>query len=90
MVDATESDRGMKEVFRIDEAKVRGHVDHVVRESVEQTLNQLLDAEAEALCGAGRYERSDARKDTRAGHYSRKLHTKAGKESSSFRGSGMV
>ncbi len=78
MQDATNSDRGMKEAFRIDEAKVRGHVDQVVRESVEQTLNGLLDAEAAALCGAGRYERTDARKDTRAGSYTRNLQTKAG------------
>jgi transposase-like protein len=76
--DVNATDRGMKEAFRIDEAKVRGHVDQVVRESVEQTLNSLLEAEAEALCGAGRYERSDARQDTRAGSYSRKLQTKAG------------
>ncbi|HYW76099.1 MAG TPA: IS256 family transposase [Gammaproteobacteria bacterium] len=68
----------MKEAFRIDEAKVQGHVDQVVRESVEQTLNGLLDAEAKALCGAERYERTDARKDTRAGSYTRKLQTKAG------------
>jgi transposase-like protein len=45
---------------------------------VEETLNALLDAEADRLCGAGRYERSEARKDTRAGHYRRKLTTKAG------------
>jgi transposase-like protein len=37
-----------------------------------------LDAEADRLCGAGRYERSADRVDTRAGHYERKLHTKAG------------
>jgi len=79
MTDGTTTDGGIKEAFKIDQAKVRGHVDRVVRESVEQTLNQLLDAEAESLCGAGRYERSDARKDTRAGHYQRKLHTKAGR-----------
>lgn len=29
-------------------------------------------------CGAGRYERSGDRVDTRAGDYERKLHTKAG------------
>jgi transposase-like protein len=68
----------MKEVFRIDEAKVRGHVDQVVRQSVEETLNGLLDAEAAALCGADRYERTADRKDTRSGSYTRKLHTKAG------------
>jgi putative transposase len=45
---------------------------------VEETLNALLDAEADRLCNAQRYERSDARRDTRAGHYERKLQTKAG------------
>ncbi len=35
-------------------------------------------AEADALCGAQRYERSADRVDTRAGHYERKLLTKAG------------
>ena len=71
------ADRAMHEAFKIDEAKVRGHVDRVVRESVEQTLNGLLDAEAQALCNAGRYERSTDRLDTRAGSYPRKLQTKA-------------
>ena len=48
---------------------------------MEETLNGLLDAEADRLCGAGRYERSGDRVDTRAGHYERKLHTKAGQVS---------
>src|SRR5262249_60362698 len=41
-------------------------------------LNALLDAEADRLCNAQRYERSAARRDTRAGHYERGLQTKAG------------
>jgi transposase-like protein len=53
-------------------------LDRVVRGSVEETLNALLDAEADRLCNAQRYERSAARRDTRAGHYERKLQTKAG------------
>ena len=65
-------------VIRIDESELRGHVDQVVRQSVEETLNGLLEAEADALCGANRYERSADRLDTRAGHYKRKLMTKAG------------
>lgn len=65
-------------VIRIDEQEVRSHVEEVVRESVEETLNCLLDAEADELCGAERYERSPDRLDTRAGHYRRELHTKAG------------
>src|SRR5215471_8104019 len=40
--------------------------------------NALLDAEADRLCNAQRYERSAARRDTRAGHYERGLQTKAG------------
>ena len=64
--------------FSVDVEKVRGHLDQVVRASVEQTLNALLDAEAERVCQAGRYERSPERQDTRAGSYERKLQTKAG------------
>jgi len=41
-------------------------------------LNQLLDEEADRIAGAGKYERSDARYDRRAGSYQRKLQTKAG------------
>jgi len=40
--------------------------------------HDLLQAEAEDLCGAKRYERSPDRLDTRAGHYTRGLETKAG------------
>ena len=46
--------------------------------SVEETLNGMLDAEADRLCQARRYERSPDRLDTRAGSYERKLVTKAG------------
>ncbi len=65
-------------LVQVNDSEVRGHVDAVVRQSVEQTLNELLDAEADQLCGAKRYERSPDRTDTRAGHYGRKLQTKAG------------
>lgn len=65
-------------LLSVDEDQVRGHVDEVVRTSVEETLNGLLEAEADRLCGAKRYERSADRVDTRAGSYDRKLQTKAG------------
>lgn len=64
--------------LRIDEGKLKNHVDEVVRSSVEETLNGLLDAEADHICRAQRYERSPERADSRAGHYERKLGTKAG------------
>jgi transposase-like protein len=65
-------------MLQIDQEQVRGHVDEVVRRSVEETLNGLLEAEADQLCGAQRYERSPDRVDTRAGSYERRLETKAG------------
>src|SRR4051812_33850475 len=69
---------GLRNVIRIDEGQIKTHLDQVVRDTVEQTLNALLDAEADALCGARRYQRSPDRVDTRAGSYDRKLQTKAG------------
>ena len=56
----------------------RDHLGEMVRGTVEETLNAMLDAEADQLCGAGRYERSKARQDTRAGSYERTLSTSAG------------
>jgi transposase-like protein len=77
-VEHATKEASFQDVIRIDEEQVRGHVDQVVRATVEETLNSLLDAEADEMCGAKRYERSPERLDTRAGHYQRKLFTKAG------------
>jgi putative transposase len=63
---------------RLTMEQIKNHVDRVVRGSVEETLNALLHAEADRLCNAQRYELSEARSDTRAGHHERKLQTKAG------------
>ncbi|MHC4159803.1 MAG: IS256 family transposase [Planctomycetota bacterium] len=65
-------------VIQIDEGKIQAHLGELVRGTVEETLNKLLDAEADQLCNASRYERTIHRKDTRAGYYERGLHTKAG------------
>jgi hypothetical protein len=65
-------------VIRRDEGRVRSHVDQVVRESVEQTLNGLFESEADGLCRAGRYECSPDRLDTRAGHDFRQRRSPAG------------
>lgn len=69
---------GLRQAIVVDAEKVRGHVDEVVRSTVEATLNQLLDEEADRIAGAGKYERTADRQDTRAGSYRRKLQTKAG------------
>ena len=54
------------------------HLDGLVRKSVEDTLNTLLNEEADAICNAARYQRSPDRQDTRAGTYKRKLLTTLG------------
>jgi transposase-like protein len=68
----------MGKIIQIDEAGVKDHLEEIVKGTVQETLNAMLDAEADVLCNAQRYERSPERKDTRAGSYRRKLHTKAG------------
>ena len=75
---STGSGKNLNNVIKIYEAKVKNQLGELVRTTVEDTLNAMLDAEADQLCNAERYQRSEARKDTRAGFYDRKLHTKAG------------
>ena len=73
-----EDSTNLGQAIRIDDERVRDYLRSVVRGSVEETLNALLEAEAEQLCKAQRYERTEARRDTRAGSYRRKLGTQAG------------
>ena len=56
-------EKAMGQVIQIDEARIRDHLGEMVRGTVEETLNAMLDAEADQLCGAARYERSEARQD---------------------------
>lgn len=65
-------------IIEINEEKVKNHLGEYVRQTVEETLNTLLDEEAAAICKAQKYERTENRAGTRAGHYDRKLLTKTG------------
>ena len=73
-----ETTKRLQGTIKVDEGQLQGHVDEAVRTSVEDTLNTMLEVEADQLCRAQRYERSAERADTQAGHYARKLKTKAG------------
>ena len=75
----SEREKSLSNVVKIDEKEIRDHLSEMVRLTVEETLNRMLDTEADILCKAERYERSPDRVDTRAGYYKRNLHTKAGK-----------
>jgi len=72
------SEESLNKIIQINEGEIRGHVDGIVRKSVEETINALLEAEADRLCKASRYERNPERVNTRAGYYNRKFHVKAG------------
>ena len=72
-----ENEKTISGVIKIDEKEIQTHLDGLVRQSVGDTLNVLLNAEADAICQASRYQRSPDRQDTRAGSYKRKLLTKA-------------
>ena len=64
--------------MNVDAGQVEHKLRDFVRGTVEETLNAMLEAEADTLCGAKRYERREDRVDTRAGHYERELQTQAG------------
>src|SRR5690606_12744891 len=67
------------EVVRIDFGNLKKDLSGFVRGTVEEALNGLLEAEAEQICNARRYERKDERSAHRHGHYERNLETSAGK-----------
>src|SRR6266540_2117096 len=66
-------------IIQINEHLVKSELSAVVRETVEETINKLLDAEADMLCKAQKYERTADRIDTRAGFYERNLDTTSGR-----------
>ena len=67
-----------EKIVQLNEEVIKGQLKELVRGSVEETLNDLLEAEAEKLTQAGRYERSEQRQGYRSGHYNRNLMTTAG------------
>ena len=69
----------MGEVIQIDEARIRDHLGEMVRGTVEEALDACSTPRRTASAAAGRYECSEGRQDTRAGHYERNLETTAGK-----------
>lgn len=75
---SAELEKNLTKVIKIDGARIHSHLESMVRDTVEETLNRMLNEEADRLCTAHGYEHTTSRKHTRAGHYNRKLHAKAG------------
>lgn len=66
-------------IIQIDQNLLETRLDRLITEKMTQILNAMLDAEADEITGAARYERNGGRKAYRAGHYERKLTAKAGR-----------
>ncbi len=65
-------------IIQLNEDLIKHDLKDLVRSSVEETLNALLDKEADELVNAEKYERSGDRQGNRSGHYNRNFLTTAG------------
>ena len=65
-------------IIQLNEDLIKNNLKDLVRDSVEETLNALLDHEADELVRAGKYERAGDRKGYRSGHYERNFGTTSG------------
>ena len=65
-------------IIQLNQEIIHNELKDLVRSSVEETLNSLLDKEAEELVNAQKYERSNDRQGYRSGHYKRNFQTTAG------------
>ena len=67
-----------EKIVQLNEEVIKGQLKEMVRGSVEETLNELLEQEAEKLTQAARYERNETRQGYHSGHYGRNLTTTSG------------
>lgn len=67
-----------EKIIHLNEGALKQGLKDLVRASVEETLNNLLDQEVKALTGAAKYERTEERQGYRSGHYARNLLTTSG------------
>ena len=64
--DSAQSDKNLSNVIKINEVQIQDHLGEMVRSTVEETLNAMLDAEADQLCGAKRTQRSSGQRQSRS------------------------
>lgn len=65
-------------IIHLNEGAIKLELKELVRNSVEETLNELLEKEAQELTNAERYERTEERQGYRSRHYERNLTTTSG------------
>ena len=65
-------------IISFDERAAKGELRELVGKTIEETINAMLDEEADQLVGAAPYERADKRAAYRAGHCERGFTTTSG------------
>ena len=65
-------------ILQLNQEVIHNEIRDLVKTSIEETLNSMLDAEADQLVNAERYARDEQRTGYRAGHYERGFTTTAG------------
>jgi len=65
-------------ILQLNEGVIHTELKEFVKNSIEETLNALLDAEADQLVNDERYARDEQRNGYRAGHYERNFTTSSG------------
>ncbi len=73
-----------EKIVQLNEEAIKGNLKALVRGSVEETLNEMLKAEAEKLTQTDRYERNETRQGYRSGHYNRNFTTTSGDVNSAY------
>ncbi|MDR1515666.1 MAG: transposase, partial [Synergistaceae bacterium] len=67
-----------EKIIHLNEGAIKSELKDLVRNSVEETLNKLLEEEASELLKAERHERTAKRAGYRSGHYERNVTTTSG------------
>ena len=65
-------------ILQLNEQVIHNELKDLVKNTIEETLNAMLDAEADRLVNAERYARDEDRQGYRAGHYDRSFVTSSG------------
>ena len=78
-IGSQETEPKPSDIIQIDQNLPGTRLDRLITEKMAQILNAMLDAEADEITGAARYECNGERKAYRAGHYKRSLTAKAGR-----------
>ena len=67
-----------EKIVQLNKEVIKERLKELVRGSVEETLNELLEAEAKKLTQAARYELNEPLRGYRSDHYNRNFTTTSG------------